>query len=157
MPKAELSSRLKMGEHHSVILLKLIEDGALVEDGTAIRLPTHRFQLTQAQQTEVNTFLKSLADNPYNPPSELIPEPDLLNLLIAQRQVVKVDDSVVFSASAYNEMVERVTSHLKATGKVTLAEVRDMFKTSRKYALALLEHLDGKKITRRVSDERVLY
>jgi selenocysteine-specific elongation factor len=32
-----------------------------------------------------------------------------------------------------------------------------MFQTSRKYAVALLEHLDGKKITRRVGDERVLY
>ncbi len=62
----------------------------------------------------------------------------------------------VFSTSAYNEMVERVTFHLKADGKVTVGEVRDMFETSQKYALALLEHLDGAKITRRVGDERVL-
>ena len=54
-------------------------------------------------------------------------------------------------------MVEKVTSHIKAQGKVTLAEVRDLFKTSRKYAQALLEHLDEKKITRRIGDERVLY
>jgi selenocysteine-specific elongation factor len=87
----------------------------------------------------------------------LIPEPDLLNLLIVRRQVVKVADDVVFSASAYNEMVARVTSHLKAKGRVTVAEVRDMFHTSRKYAVALLEYLDGAKVTRRVGDERVLY
>jgi selenocysteine-specific elongation factor len=31
-----------------------------------------------------------------------------------------------------------------------------MFGTSRKYALALMEHLDAKRITRRVGDERVL-
>ena len=85
-----------------------------------------------------------------------MPEPDLLNLLIERQQVVKVSDSVVFSTSAYNEMVERVMAHIKVQSKVTLAEVRDMFKTSRKYALALLEHLDSKKITRRVGDERVL-
>ena len=30
-----------------------------------------------------------------------------------------------------------------------------MFGTSRKYVLALLEYLDGEKITRRVGDERV--
>ena len=42
-------------------------------------------------------------------------------------------------------------------GKVSLGEVRDMFKTSRKYAQALLEYLDSKKITRRVGDERVLF
>jgi selenocysteine-specific elongation factor len=81
----------------------------------------------------------------------------LLNLLIEQRRVVKVSDDVVFAASAYDEMVEKVTSHLKAHGKVTLAQVRDLFHTSRKYAQALLEYLDGKKITRRVGDERVLF
>ncbi|MEE9323948.1 MAG: SelB C-terminal domain-containing protein, partial [Dehalococcoidia bacterium] len=36
------------------------------------------------------------------------------------------------------------------------AQVRDILNTSRKYALALMEHLDQVKITRRVGDERVL-
>ena len=70
---------------------------------------------------------------------------------------MKVGGGVVFSTKAYNEMVVRVTAHLKAQGKITLAEVRDMFQTSRKYAQAFLEYLDGEKITRRVGDERVLY
>ena len=41
-------------------------------------------------------------------------------------------------------MVARVTEHLRAEGTVTLGQVRDMFGTSRKYAQALLEHLDAK-------------
>ena len=81
----------------------------------------------------------------------------MLNLLIRQGKVVKVSDTVVFAASSYNQMVARVTAHIKAKGKVSLAEVRDMFATSRKYAQAFLEHLDGKQITRRMGDERVLY
>lgn len=68
----------------------------------------------------------------------------MLNLLIEQHRVVKVSDNVVFSAATYNETAERVIAHIKAQGEVTLAEVRDMFKTSRKYALAFLEHLDEK-------------
>ena len=156
MPKVELSSRLKLVTNPSALLQRLLDEGVVVEDGAAIHLPTHRVQLTQAQQAKIDAFLNSLAHNPYAPPSNLIPEPDLLNLLIEQHQVVKVSDDVVFSTSAYNEMVERITSHLKASGKVTVGEVRDMFKTSRKYVLALLEHLDRTKITRRVGDERVL-
>ena len=70
--------------------------------------------------------------------------------------MVRVSDGVVFDASAYDEMVSRITAHIKERGRVTLAEVRDMFDTSRKYAQALLEYLDEKKITRRVGDERVL-
>jgi len=157
MPKVELSNKLGAGIHSPAILSRLLEEGALVEEGLAVRLPTHRVQLTPAQQAKIDAFLDSLAQNPYAPTSELIPEPDLLNLLVQRHEIVRVSDSVVFATSTYNEMVERVTAHLKAQGKITLAEVRDMFKTSRKYAQALLEHLDGKKITRRVGDERVLY
>jgi selenocysteine-specific elongation factor len=43
-----------------------------------------------------------------------------------------------------------------AQGKITVAEVRDLFSTSRKYALALMEHLDALGVTKRVGDERVL-
>ena len=157
MPRAELSSRLKMGAHHPAILKRLLDDGTVIEDGGAIRLPTHRVQLTQVQQAQIDTFLKSLAESPYTPPSSLIPEADLLNLLVARHQVIKVSEEVVFSLQAYNEMVARITAHLKEAGGVTVAEVRDMFKTSRKYALALLEYLDGEKITRRLGDRRVLY
>jgi len=63
---------------------------------------------------------------------------------------------VVFLASAYKEMVDRIVAHLKQHGKITAAEVRDRFNTSRKYAIGLLEHLDEAKVTRRVGDERVL-
>jgi len=157
IPKVELSSRLKLGAYSSAALQRLFDDGILVEQGITVHSPSHQIQLTQAQQAKIDAFLHSLAQNPYTPPSDLIPEPDLLNLLIERGQVVKVSNSVVFSASVYSEMVEKVVAHIRAQGKVTLGEFRDLFNTSRKYAQAFLEHLDGEKITRRVGDERVLY
>ncbi len=157
MPKGEMESKLRLTIHSATgVLQRLLQEGVLIEEGAALRLPSHQIQLSQGQQAKIGAFLQSLAQNPYTPPSDLIPEPDLLNLLIRQGKVVKVSDSVVFSASAYYEMVEKVTSHIKSRGKVSLAEVRDLFNTSRKYAQALLEHLDEKKLTRRIGDERVL-
>ena len=114
-------------------------------------------RLAPEQQARIDAFLKSLVQNPYAPPAELLPPPDLLNLLIEQGRVVKVSEGIVFAARTYDEMVARITAHIQANGKVSLAEVRDMFQTSRKYAQALLEHLDAVKVTRRVGDERVLY
>jgi len=154
IPKVELESKLKLSS--TGVLQRLFEEGALIEEGASVRLPSHQIRLTQAQQARIDAFLHSLAQNPYAPPGDIIPEPDLLNLLIEQGRVVKASDSVVFAASAYNEMVAKVIAHTKEQGKVTLAEVRDMFGTSRKYAQALLEHLDGEKVTRRIGDERVL-
>ncbi len=157
MPKVELGSRLKLGNYASAALSRLDGEGVIVADGALLRLPSHHIRLTSSQQVQVDKFLAALEKNPYSPPSELIPEPDLLNLLAGQQKVVKISDSVVFLAPVYQDMVDRITSHIKAHGKVSLAEVRDMFQTSRKYAQAFLEHLDGEKITRRVGDERVLY
>ena len=46
---------------------------------------------------------------------------------------------------------------LAGEGEVTLARLRDELGTSRKYAQALLEHLDAARVTRRRPDDsRVL-
>jgi selenocysteine-specific elongation factor len=157
MPKVELTSRLKLPKQSPAILTRMIEAGTLKEEGLAVRLPSHEVRLNPAQTAAVEAFLRSLQDNPYSPPSDRIPEPDLLNLLIERRQVVKTGEGVVFSAKAYDEMVAGVIEFIKSHGKVTLGETRDMFKTSRRYVQSLLEYIDEKKITRRVGDDRVRY
>jgi selenocysteine-specific elongation factor len=155
MPKGELGNKLGLSPN-SPVLQRLFKDGILVEEGTVVHLPSYRIQLSQQQQAKIDAFLNALNQNPYSPPGDITLEPDLLNLLLEQRKVVRVSEGVVFSASAYNEMVDKVSAHAKSKGKVTLAEVRDMLGTSRKYAQALLEYMDEKKLTRRVGDERVL-
>ena len=157
MPKEELRSRLKIAsQRFNDVLEKLASEGILVEEGALVKLPSHEIMLSQKQQSQVDALLASLKQNPYSPTGVELPEPELLNALAEKQLVVKMSDNVIFDASAYNEMVARVIDHLKANGKITIAEVRDMFTTSRKYALALMEHLDEQKVTRRVGDERVL-
>jgi selenocysteine-specific elongation factor len=157
MPKVELGSRLKLGSYVAAVLAKLVGQGIILEEGGHLHLPSHKVQLTPVQMGKIDTFMKSLAGNPYAPPAGFIPEPDLVNMLIEQGKVVKVSDVIIFAAPTYHEMVGKITAQIKAGGKVGLGEVRDMFGTSRKYAQALLEHLDRERITRRDGDERVLY
>lgn len=155
MPKGELSSRLKLAPQ-SAAFQQLFDDGVLVEEGATARLSSHQIKLNQEQQSKIDAFLDALSRTPYSPPTDVTIEPDLLNLLIEQQKVVKVSNDVVFTAAAYKEMVDRVIAYIRERGKVTLAEVRDMFGTSRKYAQALLEYMDEKKLTRRIGDERVI-
>jgi selenocysteine-specific elongation factor len=89
MPKEELRRKLRSGAHAPAILQRLFDEGVLLEDRSGVRLPTHQVQLTLAQQTKVDTFYDSLSKSPYSPPGDLIPEPDLLNLLIERGEVVK--------------------------------------------------------------------
>lgn len=157
MPKEELRSRLKMGEGSFFSAMQqLIADGVLREEGTTVCLPSHQIQLTAKQQAVVDAFLDSLTRDPYSPPSDVSLDPEVLNFLIEEGKVVKVAEGIIFATSAYDKLVEGIVDHIKSQGKITVAEVRDLFKTSRKYAVALMEYLDEKKVTRRIGDERVL-
>jgi selenocysteine-specific elongation factor len=53
-------------------------------------------------------------------------------------------------------MVDAIQQEIRQKGRITLSEVRDLFNTSRKYAQALLEHLDAIGITVRAGDFRTL-
>lgn len=157
IPKEELRSRLKMEPVvYNLLLQRLLPDKKLVEDGNFLRLPGFTIALSAQQKSTVEVYLNKLRESPYSPPSELEIEPQLLDYLIDQKKAVRVADNVVFFAPVYDDMVRRVKDYIGSKGKITVAEVRDIFNTSRKYALALMEYLDKEKVTRRVGDERVL-
>ena len=77
-------------------------------------------------------------------------------MLADEGKVVRVSETVVFTSKAYAEMIQRISTFAGERGQVTVADVRDMFDTSRKYAISLLDHLDQQGVTRRVGDARVL-
>ena len=157
IPREELRSRLRLDERvFAPVLARWVADERLEEAGVTVSLPGRSPLLSPAQQAEADAYLQALAANPYAPPKDRSPAPDLVTYLEEAGRVVSTSDGVVFAAEAYREMVERVTEHLRREGTITLAQVRDMFGTSRKYAQALLEHLDRQHVTRRVGDERVL-
>ncbi|MCS7002702.1 MAG: SelB C-terminal domain-containing protein, partial [Dehalococcoidia bacterium] len=157
MPKEELKSRL----HQSARLFadtvaSLVRSGDVVDLGQLIKRADHTPSLNPAQAAEAHAFLAALRATPFAPPSDRPIAPDLLAYLLNDGQVVRVADGVIFDAAAYQTMVDAVVTMIRETGSVTVAAVRDRFQTSRKYALALLEHLDERKITRRQGDDRVL-
>ncbi|MFL5844163.1 MAG: SelB C-terminal domain-containing protein [Solirubrobacteraceae bacterium] len=54
---------------------------------------------------------------------------------------------------AIADVRRRVLAVIEAEGSITLARLRDELQTSRRYAQALLEHLDGARATRRLPDD----
>jgi selenocysteine-specific elongation factor len=55
---------------------------------------------------------------------------------------------------AIAEVRDRVAAIVEAEGAITLARLRDELGTSRRYAQALLEHLDAARVTLRLPDDR---
>ena len=155
--KEELRSRLNLtAQQFTLVMPRLVEDGVLSEDNNFLRLPHHSIELSDRQKTSIESYLASLRSNPYSPPTDAALSDDLLNLLVDEGRVVKLNESVVYDAGAYEEMVAGIVSTIKEQGKINVGQVRDRFQTSRKYALSLLEHLDQQRVTRRVGDDRVL-
>jgi selenocysteine-specific elongation factor len=56
------------------------------------------------------------------------------------------------------EVAEKALSgFLNVKGEIGVSEVRELWGTSRKYAVPLLEHFDHQKVTKRIGDKRKLY
>ena len=81
---------------------------------------------------------------------------DRLRLLEGAGQVVRVGRNLHFHPEPLAELEARVAALAERDGQATIAGVRDELGTSRKYAQALLEHLDRTRVTRRVGDAHVL-
>ena len=69
---------------------------------------------------------------------------------------IRVARNQHFDAEALDSLVARVIAICERDGMATIASVRDELATSRKYAQAILEHMDATKVTLRRDDAHVL-
>jgi selenocysteine-specific elongation factor len=157
MPREELRSRLKLSvDGLDAVLGAATAQGLAATYDGGVQLAGYVPTLAPDQEHTVRRLLEAFAATPYSPPAPDI-EPELLGWLVEQGKIVRAGADVAFLPEAYHAMIDWVVSRIGEAGGVTVAQFRDRFGSSRKYALALLEHLDERKITRRIGDARVLY
>jgi selenocysteine-specific elongation factor len=163
MPREELRTRTGLsGETLAGVLTELAASGILLETGGEVALRGHHKGLTPEQEAATRAFLAELELQPFSPPplGDLLRRhrltPALLQYLVAEGRVVRLNDDTVFARPAYDEAVNRLKTHLIQHRTLTVAAARDVLGSSRRYVLPLLEWLDAEKITRRVGDDRIL-
>jgi len=161
MPIEELRSKMGMETKLATFLLEqAVKDETVVIVPGYVSLKSHRIELEDNEKIVVDQLLLKFDSKPYAPPSlkETKQEigDDLVRFLLESGALVQVSEDVLFKADTYGEMVDRVKEDLKENGMLSVADVRDKFDTSRKYALALMEHLDAVGVTVREGDLRRL-
>jgi selenocysteine-specific elongation factor len=161
MPKERLKSQLGLANDvFDAILKRLSSNNVLEETGANVRLTQHQVRFTAAQQEMVDRLLKDFDASPYSPPSVKQSEQqvgeEVLTALVETGQLTQLGEDVLLKTETFNEMRDAVISHIQAHGSIALAELRDKFATSRKYAVAVLDHLDQSGVTIRRGDVRVL-
>ena len=161
MPKEELKSRLKLSPRlFTGLTQKLIQQKKLQENGPIILFPDHEIRFSPQQDKIVRSLLNQFAASPFSPPSvkdakSKVGE-DVYGAMVDLELLVPVSNEVVFRREDYNQMVVEVKDLLNKNGTLSAAQVRDHFQTSRRYALAFLEHLDEIGVTIREGDVRRL-
>ncbi|GIK09920.1 MAG: selenocysteine-specific translation factor [Anaerolineaceae bacterium] len=161
IPREELKSKLKLAPRVFNAGLALIANRKLVdENGAFVALPAHAVRLDAAQQVKVKALMRRFEADPSAPPSVKESQAEVgeevYNALIEMGELTAVSQEVVFRSKDYAAMTEKVKSSIAQNGQTTLAEVRDLLGTTRKYAQALLEHLDAVGVTVRDGDARRL-
>jgi selenocysteine-specific elongation factor len=80
----------------------------------------------------------------------------IVTLLLRDRVLVKLSDDLVFHRDALDALRRQIVAQKAKTPKLNVANFKDLFGITRKYAIPLLEYLDRERVTRRVGDERVI-
>ncbi|HCR70866.1 MAG TPA: selenocysteine-specific translation elongation factor [Anaerolineae bacterium] len=160
MPKEELKNKIKLSTKQFNIVLEFLITNHELRFTNVVSKPEHEILFTQQEQAAVKNLMRKFEENPYTTPSvkECQSEvgEEVLNALIESDGLISVSQDVIFRKKDYDDMLEKIKSHIKQSGQITLAEVRDIFSTTRKYAQALLEYLDAINITVRAGDARKL-
>jgi selenocysteine-specific elongation factor len=162
MPREELRSQLGLAPYQFNLLLKNLKaEHALTTKGKWLALPEHQVLFSPFELVKVERLLDKFAAAPFAPPSVKDSRNEvgreLFFRLLESGDLVQVSDEVLFCKSDYETMRAKVCEVIEKNGSVTAAEVRDLFGTSRKYALALLEYLDKIGLTIRDGDYHRLH
>ncbi len=144
----------------------LLEAGVLKASGPLVSLADHRIRLSPEQERLRERIGTRLREGKAAPPDlpELTAElggdrGDVEEVVVAMQamgELVRLEDALLFDPEALVEMGSDLVNHLKVQGEITVSAFRDLVGTSRKYAVPLLNHFDGKGVTARKGDVRVL-
>ena len=159
--REELKSRLKLSARvYNAILRRIVTSGELQEYGSLVQRAEYSIRFNSQQQRSVDGLLARFIASPFSPPTmkECLAEigDDIYNAMVDLELLIPIPPDVVFRKQDYDLMISEITDLLRSRGKITAAEVRDHFNTSRRYVLALLEHMDVQGITERDGDIRRL-
>jgi selenocysteine-specific elongation factor len=161
MSKEELRSKLQLeSKQFNIILTELLKSNNFIENNNHIHLSSHKVSYSSDQNERIKKIITEIEKSPYAPPSykeiETLLGEEILNSLIENQEFVRISNEVIFRKKEYDLMKNYVFTKINQDGTITVSEFRDYFKTSRKFALAMLENLDSAGFTIREGDFRKL-
>jgi len=169
LEKEELKGMLRL--RLSPKVLNLVVDGLVKKkqietEGSRLRLPSFKAAAGKDQSAIKDKIVEAIKKGGSQPPTrEELPAllnitekdaKDLLKLLAEENRIARINDSLYLFKDTLESIRADLKKHLEEKKEVTMGEFRDLAKTSRKFAVPLMEYFDSQKLTQRVGDKRVL-
>ena len=167
-PKEDMRSRFFSRLTPKVFagLLKYFEDnGQLQGQNKLISLPFYQAHPGEKESQIIEAIMKIYHENEFAPPAfeeiealkglsdaELS---EIISYLIEAGDLFKISENIYFSTAAIEKGKTLLTEYFSREKELSLATARDIFNTSRKYALPLVEYYDRIRFTRRIGDMRI--
>lgn len=164
MPKEEVRTHLKIDMKLFNFVLPGFKN--IIVEKDLVRLKEFSIALSSNDETLRLKIIDIIGKGGFQPPvkSEIIEAlkidqkqcSDILNILVKENGIVRISDSLYLSVASFENMLSLLKAFFSKKSEMSVAEFRDILKTSRKYALPYLEYLDSNRITLRTGDARKL-
>ena len=166
LSRAELMGFIQVGrslhdhELFDALIADLCGQGFSCAHGT-IQRQSHRPSLPASLAEAGEKIRAALAAKPFDPPSrkELIPDgaaQKALRFLNETGEVIVINEEVLLSAEAFEQMKSLLAQALRERGPSTVSELRQALGTTRRVLVPLLERCDRDGLTSRQGDRRTL-
>lgn len=143
----------------SYVINLLAASGQAAETGTLLRLSDHQVEFTAEQERAIERLIAQMDSLGTQSPSvkecRAAVGETIYSALVEQGRLHPISEDVVYNDSVYQLIISKLVAFLQDHGSLSLADTRDLLGTSRKYAIALLEHLDDLHLTMRAGDTRI--
>ena len=166
--REELRSRVGHAQERVFAqLLGVLEaEGMVRSERDQVRLASHAIRLSPEQERVVKGLeadFRSAGAAPPSPEEALArhgvkgnEKHDLFQVLVADRTLLRVKESLFFHAEALRSIQEQLVALLRQKKEIGPADFKDLFGVSRKFAIPLMEYFDAQRVTVRVGERRVL-
>ena len=153
IPKASLASLLDVDP--AVLEALVANSPELRDDGATVAVEGFGGGLTSSQEKAWEGLRAALLASGLAVPriKELDIDKELLHALVRQERVVRIGQELIYLPEQIADIIAALSG---LPDRFTVADFRDAFGFSRKYAVPLLEYLDAERVTLRDGDTRTL-
>jgi selenocysteine-specific elongation factor len=148
------------------LLATLDAEGLARTERDKVRLARHEVRLSAEQQRivdQIEAAFRAAGAAPPSPEEALArvgvagdEEHELFAVLVDGKKLLRIKESLFFHAEALATIEDKVVAFLREKKEIGPGDIKDLLGISRKYAIPLLEYLDGRRVTARQGERRVL-